>query len=84
MHLIKYQDQLDKSGKEIISAEHNGMKFSIYVGKLLAGSDIIACYSPDRDSYPLMVYRHSLYGQYIEEAFQDSRRFNPTAYTPNT
>jgi hypothetical protein len=62
-----------------LALEYSDMKFTAYPARITSGEEIIGCYI-DGLGTPHLVYRKSLFGGYIIEAFEDSRKYNPDAW----
>jgi hypothetical protein len=62
-----------------IKMEHDGMTFTTYPARITSGEPVIGCYI-DASNIPHLVFRDSLYGIYIMETFQDSRKYNPDGW----
>ena len=61
---------------DILLMFHDEMNFTASIGLILSDCEIIGSYVDD-NGWSHVVYRDSLYGKLILEAFQDSRKYNP-------
>lgn len=77
MYIIGY---VSNTNAKELEMEHDGMKFTALPDNIMNGDAVVGSFT-DSNGLSHLVYRKSLYGGYIVDAFIDSRMYNPTAWT---